>query len=305
MKVVAGILLALLLPVPGFAAGPPVAASMLVRGTITVNPDGSVAGYVLDQQAQLPAAVVTLIRRTVPTWKFDPVVVDGQDVPAKALMSLRIVADRDADGQFLARVTGAQFGDDAAAGRGKCAPGACVAYMHRTPPRYPLPPLREGASGTVYLVQEIGRDGRVINQAVRQVNLRTEGSAAQLKAWRQQFADASLEAGKGWSYHVPTTGTEAGKDHWTVTIPINFTLVRLGGQHRLDQPGHWDLYIPGPVQPIPWPHEHKGLLAGGGNADAVPDNGRPFMADPRFVLLTPLASPGPTDAGASIAPTGG
>jgi hypothetical protein len=87
-------------------------ASMLVTGSIVVAPDGSVNSYAIDHVEKLPPVVVELLGKNVPTWKFEPVCVEGKPVLATAQMSLRIVARRSDDHHFSAGIVGAQFGQD-------------------------------------------------------------------------------------------------------------------------------------------------------------------------------------------------
>jgi hypothetical protein len=89
-----GILLLMLLLVagPSFAQGPAAARkliehSMVVTGHVLIEPDGTVSGWELDQADKLPPAVTGLIERSVPIWRFEPVVVDGQARKAKGRMS--------------------------------------------------------------------------------------------------------------------------------------------------------------------------------------------------------------------------
>lgn len=66
------------------ASGKSVDASMIVTGTIVVNPDGTVQGYSLDEQDKLPPSVVGLVSRTVARWKFKPVMADGKPALAES-----------------------------------------------------------------------------------------------------------------------------------------------------------------------------------------------------------------------------
>lgn len=270
------------------AARRSVQASMLVTGRIAVNPDGSVYGYTLDHKDALPAAVVRLVAETVQAWKFTPVRVQGKPVLAKALMSLRIVAHQDKPKHFVASVSAAAFGDAAAESNGKCPPGECLTYRDRGVPRYPLRLVEAGVSGTVYLVVEVNRQGQVAYAAVRQVDLRRLADATQLKRWRQALGQASLQAAQHWTFNVPTVGKGADCQQWFVQVPVNFELTIGAPPSRAARYGHWDAYVPGPVNPIPWYPHLAGLVASSGG-DAVPDSTDPFVQDPRFVLLTPAS----------------
>jgi len=291
MRCFVGILL-LLMPFIAFAADgstrPQIQASMVVTGWIEVTPDGSVGGYALDQPDKLPQPVIDIIRKTTSVWKFKPILVDGKPVPAKTRMSLRIVADLIDRERASLHVGGAEFGRDAGLARTKeeCPPGACLEYGNRHPPRYPLDMLMDRVSGTVYLVQEIDRDGHVAKQAVRQVDLHRIGTPEQMAFWRNEFAQASLKAAQDWTYHVPTSADAPAKDHWVASIPINFRLRALDRPPPHDGYGQWDVYIPGPVRDIPWSKDGATHADSDSGADAIPDNGAPFVADTRFVLLT-------------------
>jgi len=284
MKRVAWVLLSLLIPALGLAAEPNVEGSMLVAGTITVNPDGGVRGYTVQGSDKLPPAVRQIIRTTVSRWQFAPIMVDGKAAAAEAGMSLRIVADM-ADAQHATiRVAGAVFGCDARPKSelpGECPAGTAVRYVHREPPSYPMEALRARVGGEVFLVLQIGRDGRVSQAAVRQVNLYsvTDWPAH----YRNVLANATLRAASKWQFNIPTTGPNASKDHWIVQVPVNYTLGR-SGSAPIRRYGQWSAYIPGPMQDVPWAHESA-------SADAIASGGL-FVRDTRFILKTALADGG-------------
>ena len=52
-------------------------ASMLVTGTVDIEPDGRVSGYRLDRVDELPPAVVDLVTKAAGAWRFEPVLVDA------------------------------------------------------------------------------------------------------------------------------------------------------------------------------------------------------------------------------------
>lgn len=307
MMRLACLLLGLALPALAFAnagadaAKDGVEMGMVVTGTIAVNPDGSVYAWTLDRQEKLPPAVVEVVKAIVPAWKFEPVRVAGKPVLAKTRMSLRIVAQPLDAQHWSVRIAGAAFGRHAGRARTRveCPPGACIEFNQRRRPRYPVDVGVDGVGGTVYLVQEVGRDGRVIRQAVRQVDLRRTGDADRMAFWRHELAQASLDAAKDWTYHVPTAGAAAANGHWVVRVPIDYAL--LTSNRPLPRPvyGQWQIYVPGPVQAIPWLKASHGGGAPRGSPDAIPGGGAPFIADARFVLKTPIGNaagkPGPAN----------
>ncbi|MGH8184551.1 MAG: energy transducer TonB [Rhodanobacteraceae bacterium] len=313
MMRLACLLLGLALPALAFAKGGVGAAehgvemSMVVTGTIAVDPDGGVYAWTLDRQEKLPPAVIEVVKAIVPAWKFKPVLVDGKPVLAKTRMSLRIVAQPLDAQHWSVRIAGAAFGRYAgrARTRAECPPGACIEFNQRRRPRYPVDMGVDGVGGTVYLVQEIGRDGHVIRQAVRQVDLRRTGETTRMAFWRHEFAQASLEAAKDWTYRVPTTGTAAANDHWVVRVPIDYALLTPNRPLPHSVYGQWEVYVPGPVQDIPWLKENHGVGAPRGSPDAISGGGAPFMADARFVLKTPIGNAAGKSWPANHADSGG
>lgn len=279
----------LVLPALALAGHPPIQESMVVTGTITVNPDGGVAGYSLYRPDKLPPGVRELLQKNVPRLQFVPIMQGGKAISARAGMSLRIVADQIDAKHMSVRFAGAAFG--CAAGRArKLLPGACpagttVSYVESKPPMYPVFAARAGVGGKVFLVVRIGRDGHVAQAAVRQVNLYrlTDNQAF----FRKMLADASLRAARKWRFRIPTVGPSAGKDHWVVTIPINFMMRGSYAGTEGREYGHWNIYLPGPVTRVPWAAENT--RGGSGGADAIAGNA-PFVRDSRFVLKTQLSN---------------
>lgn len=284
-----GIVLALLLPAVAAAAEPHVQASMIVTGTITVDTDGSVGGFTLRDQDALPPGVVRLLHQSIRGWQFEPVMAAGKPVTAKAGMEVRVVADSvDADHTVL-RIAGANFGCDIYRVKnllpGACPPNAMIRYARRIQPMYPPEAVRDGVSGIVYLVLEIDRDGNVARAEATQVNLYHR--VAYPERGRKILADSARAAAVKWKYVMPTTGPDAGKDHWVVRVPVSYAFP--GAQPDRGN-GHWRAYIPGPVKDVPWADDADSA-GSRGSADAIAPGGV-FTKDPRFVLKTSLGSRG-------------
>lgn len=285
-----GVVLCVLAPALAMAtAAPQEEASIVVTGTITVNPQGGVAAYTLHDSAKLPPVVLQIIKQTVPAWRFEPVVENGVAVTASTGMSLRVVADVSDPQHATIRVAGENFG--CAAGLASellpaaCTAGATITYRQATPPRYPVDAAGAGASGEVFLALQIGSDGHVIQAAVRQVNLYVKLSDP--VEGRKLLADASLRAAKLWTFNVPSEGPAAAAGKWVVFVPVNYTLAKVNLFSDMTGTAPkaplWRAYIPGPIHPIPWDGESTSGAAA--NADAVAGD-KPFLRDGRFVLLT-------------------
>jgi Gram-negative bacterial TonB protein C-terminal len=282
------------LPILSYASNTPVEASMVVTGTITVNPDGSVQGYTLHGQDKLPPVVSQIVKQTVPRWQFKPIVADGKAVTAKTGMSLRIVADMTDPKHATIRVAGAEFGCNAGAGShlaDECDASPALGYVNRTPPRYPMQAARRGVGGEVFLVLQVGPDGHVVQSAVRQVNL--YAFTDDQKFFRKVLANAALQVARDWRFKIPTAGPEATARQWIVEVPVNFTMNRPRDScgsipcSGSNNPYGWKAYIPGPVRDIPWSDEGAQRMSRSGT-DAVA-RGTIFTRDDRFVLKTKFA----------------
>lgn len=268
------LLMVLLVAGPSFAQGPAAARkliehSMVVTGHVLIEPDGTVSGWELDQANTLPPAVTGLIERSVPVWRFEPVVVDGQARKAKGRMSLRLTANRLEDGNYRIAIQSGHFGKDAMGADERLAEEGtdAVQVLSRKRPSYPMQALQSGTRGTVYVVLRIGRDGRVLDAIAEQVNLRTLGSANEMRVMRNVLAGSALRAIREWTFQPPTTGELAQQEEWSGRIAVAYLL----NDEKDAEHGQWHAYIPGPRQQAPWlPDGELGvsespdtLLAGG------------------------------------------
>lgn len=250
-------------------------SSLGVTGTITVNPDGTVLTHTLDPKAPLSADLVGFIDKTVASWRFKPIVVDGKAVTAKVPMHLRLVAKPTDGQQMTVTIASTYFGDDSAL------PATDTVRSRRLPPpSFPRDALMRGGKGTVYLIVEVDREGKVSNVDAEQVNLRVAGTANEMDALRRQFTDAAIRAARRWTFDIPTTGEQAGEDRWLARVPVEFLLGRPGNDRKRE----WDTYIPGPRNmAMPWAQEK---LKTAGSPDALPEGGI-YPLEQGATLLTP------------------
>lgn len=260
-----------------------VQATMLVSGTVEVAADGSVTHYTLDHPEELPKVVTGLLAQAVPAWRFKPVVVDGKPAAAKAPMSLRVVAKPQGNGNYSVSVVAVWFGDGA---KNQSETSAeTISYKTRVQPVYPRDAADRQVSGTVYVLLKVGRDGNVADAVAEQVNLRVVPSSNSEMVWCQRvLADAALYAMKRDRFNLPTVGKDVNRPFWVARVPVTFTL---NGDTRVAVReaayGHWQAYVPGPVQRPDWASGR----GSSGNADAVPEGGA-LLADTSLDLLTPL-----------------
>lgn len=220
-----------------------VESSMFVTGTIDITPAGGVAAHALHQSEKLPKGIVDMVARMAPQWKFEPIALQGNAV-GRSEMRLLFVARKLEDGRFSLELRSADF---AAPASGAKEERLSLDRTHFKSPPYPMSLMNDGVTGDVYVVVKVGRDGRVINADVSQVNLGRIGSQQQLQRWRDAFTRSALSKVRNWTFHVPVAGPDAGKDHWFGTLPISYSF-------NPEPPpyGTWQTYVPGPRPLIPW-----------------------------------------------------
>jgi hypothetical protein len=249
--------------------------SMLVTGWIDISPDGSVHDYTLDRPDRIPAGVTDLIQKNVPAWKFQ---VDGNpNVIERTRMNVRVVAKRVDDTHDSIAIKSATFGDS------NPADGQSVSHKSMQAPKYPRSAVEARVDGTVYLYLRVGRQGQVEDAVAEQVNLGVYGSDMQMRHYRDVLADAALDAAKQWTFNPPTTGKHIDDAYWDVRVPVAFNL-KPAGAPPVDNYGKWQVYIPGPRQPVPW---LKSGLQVTPTSDAVPE-GSISQVNQDLRLLTPL-----------------
>ncbi len=228
--------------------GKPVfSASMTVKGTITVTPDGHVGGYALDHPEKLPAVVVNVLGRSIPHWRFDPTIRDGKAVEVKSSMRVRMLA-KPVDGKhYSVSVQDTQFGD-ASAKRALHLEPYYKGPHH--PPQYPQEAVVAHVSGTVFVAARIDRQGHVEKIATLHVDLNRWGGPHLMAHWRNVLAQAAMDAIRSWHFGIPNAGRDADKTYWNLWIPVAFKLGTQG--HPADPYGKWVPFFPGPRHSVSW-----------------------------------------------------
>ncbi len=222
-------------------------SSMLVKGTIETNADGSVAKVAIDNPEKFPAGLVNFVDQQVMAWKFEPILREGKAVRARSPMSIRVVAKKEDEERYSIAIRNASFEGEAPV------EGETLTSIKLAPPSYPQSVATDGASGVVYVLVKVGADGRVADSIAEQVNLKTVGTAAQMAKWRKALTDASLSATRKWSFKPPVKGELADDAFWFARVPLAFHMNK-----KLDAAyGRWEMYIPGPRQTAPWSEENR------------------------------------------------
>ena len=247
-----------------------VEASMVVTGTIGITAQGGVLAYTLDEPEKLPPVVVGVIGKDIPRWSFQPVMRDGKPIAAKTKMTLRLVAHPMGGNKFQIAVRGAYFGDQ----------GLVAKTVKSVPPRYPQEAIRNRLDASVYLALRIDRAGNVTDAVAQQVNLCVIARENDMDRWRNQFAKASENAARQWTFTPAETVDQ--ESYRVVRVPVVYR-INDGSSPRTPAYGKWQSYVPGPLELVPWSEADK-LLTGA--PDALPGEG--VYGRSELTLLTPL-----------------
>lgn len=265
-----------------FAGGPgavrkQVESSMVLTGKIQVDAQGRVTTHSLDDADKVPVGVAALIDKAVPSWTFEPMRLDGKPVRVATDMRIRVVAHKlDAD-HYEVAIRSATFGE------GTGDPQEDLQAVDMAPPNYPMAAARAGATGTVYLLVRVGRDGKVIDAIAEQTNLKFIDNENAMARWRRVFEDASTRQARKWTFAPPTQGEDAGEESWVARVPVVFSF----GSPNTALPayGRWESYVPGPRQRNPWGHDEEGI---GFSPDTLAP-GQIYLAGSGLKLLTALS----------------
>ena len=210
------LLLSLLLAAsPAMAATPDLQVyTARAQGSLTIGTDGRVVDVELTSDANLGEGVLEGYEARVRTWRFQPIVENGQPVNAKGLMQLSLVAAREKDNDTATfAIRGVQFLDP---------PGASQAGERPTlaPPSYPTNALRAGVGADVMLLLKLDAQGRVQSATTEHLGLlgvvtRQSHQANFIAQFRRSAERIALE----WT--IP-----GQPDGQVVRVPVRYTTDR-------------------------------------------------------------------------------
>lgn len=264
MRTLVIVALALAWPMAALAGKPASEIEMEVGGRIAVGPDGLVRDYKLT--SKLSPAVAELVERSVRSWKFDPILVDGKPVIAETRLRMVLHGTPVGDDRYTLKVENVWFGEPERA-------------HDMTPPRYPAEAARADLGAKVVLVLKLDADGNVVDVLAEQTSLDKRTHSEQVAdKWRGVFEQASIGAAKKWKFKPGETVNGEAVDS-LVRVPVTF---RMGDARRNDDVGSWKAYVPGPVNPIPWVTE--GSVASQAERDRLRDGDTQPLSS-RFKLV--------------------
>lgn len=235
---------------------------MTARGTVTIEPDGSVSEATLDMPRETRKAYLEAIR----AWTFRPVVIDGRPVRAVAHFMIEATAKpmEGAPDRVQLGFDNVWFLDPP---EGKASVGERSARNELSPPRYPQRAADYGYGAEVRLLVKLDDSGRVIDAGVIGLALGVSSiqGVGRAETFARQFAESSVSAAKSWVIRDPAS-IEAG----AAIVPVVFSRSREAG-------GSWQPRIPLDVTPLPW------MVAASGKAVAFTPGGE--ASSSRFKLV--------------------
>jgi hypothetical protein len=205
---------------------------LTASGEIQIAPDGHVTDYQV--KSKLSPAVAQLVDRTVRSWHFEPILVDGRAVNAKTTMNLHLHGEPTSADSYSLTIASVNFG--------------VLTRSKLTPPVYPRDAQRVGLGARVVLYLVIDADGKVVEAMPGQTSLDLRArSEHEAEIWRGRFEKASIEAAFKWQYDPSEfVDGKAAKGRYAIA-PIDFS-IEIPGSPKRD----WKTYLPGPVHPAPW-----------------------------------------------------
>lgn len=256
-------------------------ASMTLSGVIDIGRDGQVEAFSLDHSDKVDASLASFVDKAVGQWRFEPVTRAGEAVQARTLVRMRLMADNMQDSGMRVRLVDATF-SDTFDGPVADARKDEVTRRKMSPPSYPTAAAETNGQGTVLLLVKVDRNGKVAEAVAEQVNLTVIGTARFMERTRDVLSRSAIAAARRWTFNPPTEGELVDLDHWTVRVPVTFSI-----SDREERYGRWEAYIPGPRHAAPWLETGDVAVAG---ADLLPDGAVSMVGikpkGPR--LLTPL-----------------
>lgn len=241
-------------------------ASLLLTGSITVAPDGSVSKYSIDHADKVPEGAMGMIRNLVPAWRFVPTRRDGKAVSVRADMSIRLLARKMDGDKYGIGIADANFTDPNAVLPELTSSAAAI--------KYPPAAIRQRLEATAYVLMQIDAKGKVVQSAIEQINLRADGSKGQMRRWRELFARSVESYMERIQFRVPSEALN--KEGFVVARwPVTFVL----GRSSEKVYGKWTSYMPGPRKSVPWAGEDQAA----DRADMVPPGSMQMLAGEPFL----------------------
>lgn len=221
--------------------------TMQVDGSVTIDPQGKVEQYSVD--TNLPGPLRENLDRTVRSWKFNPVIVEG--TPRRALARMRVTLSASKEGEvYRVAVDNVTFPVDPKLKTTRTdADLLQISGKKLLPPGYPMGLAQQGVSGAVLLAVDVGPDGRASRVlAVQSMLYDVRGRDTVLRQAIKQFESVAVSAAKRWSFNVPATDKPRTASERTVMVPVQFVMSNDAGEAV----GTWRTVVRQPKRAIEW-----------------------------------------------------
>lgn len=219
-----------------------------VDSEIKIDPSGALVDY--RSETPLPDDVRISLERQVRGWRFEPVLIDGKAVTAKARMRVTLAARQLGEERYAVTVDNVTF---PATGYGVLpdAPPAAVTVSSRKilPPAYPQGLARARVGGVVLLYLRLSPEGRVLEATPVQTSLlNVYGSDKTLAQGVSALEQATARAARNWEFNVQLHTDHPSARDLTVSMPVEFQAPGM----RETRPGQWRTEVRGTRREPAW-----------------------------------------------------
>lgn len=243
--------------------------TLQVEGVVVIDIDGKVSDYRLE--TSLGDALQGAVGRAVRSWRFHPVVIDGQARRAESAMRITLAAVPVGE-QFEVRVDNVVFpnpepvAEQAAPPRPDRVPQR-IERGSMPPPSYPDGLAWAGVSGRVLVAIRVGEDGSAAEvAAVQSMLLDVRGRDRMLQQATGLFERSALSAAKQWTFRLPPDFSAWPPEKRVLTVSVEYVMQ---GTPDYYKPGVWRTVVRTPKRDIGWMPLKPGTQSAG-VADVAP-----------------------------------
>ncbi len=249
-------------------AGSESVLSMRVDGELLITPGGEVGEYRITTK-DIPDEVKSLIGKSIPTWRFEPVKdAQGNPAAAKTYMRMTVVARELEDAKYVINVENVRFHDGVKGSEAKLARESAreagIEVIQRPSPNYPSMMLANRVNGAALVNVLLSPDGKVVDAVVVQSAMfNVRGQSALIgKAFGEMEREAvrsvkrmRVKFGEG----VDPTDPKVSSG----TLVINFSMMGSSSQSELRRKaGVWRIEQRGPLRTPSWEIEKASVRVG-------------------------------------------
>ncbi len=232
-----------------------------LESVMTTKVDGSIA---IDQQGQLtdfridtplPGKMSQMLDKTVRSWRFHPVLVDGNPVAAQSKIRITLAAKKGSE-DYRARVDNVIFPrDEDDRTKSVSNHAAVIAKKSVAPPAYPRGLLLAGVEGVVLLSLKIDTDGQVEQVLpVQTTLLNVKGRKKVLALAITEFEQSASSAARFWRFDVVAKTEQPAARDMTVMVPVSYTV----NWKARAKPGLWRAEVRSPRKQPGWLGDETG-----------------------------------------------